>query len=168
MSGCEPNYRRRGHVSNEHRSQETDHTTPKKKKKKPIIELIRTPTFAMPRKLKPSGDTLAPVPAPSPKLVRQLTSRKDHKTLGATSSAIALSISSAISDAGDASRNDDTVQGMNEIRKTAYAAVRIALEVAKEPSCLCPPLRAVVGATSALMKNYDVSVSCLRTRYLIR
>jgi len=122
-----------------------------------------------PRRSKPSGDTPAPIPAPVPELVQQLTSRKDLKTLGATSSAIALSINPAPSDARDTSSDGVTeaVQGMSEIGKTAYAAVRMAVEIAKEPSCLCPPLRAVVGAMSALMKNYDVSFSCSRTKHLL-
>ena len=145
MTSCEPNYRRRGYVA-----------------KKPIIELIRTSTFAMrcpPKPAKPSGDTLAPVPASSPELVQQPASRKDRKTLGATLSAIALSVSSRFSDARDTSSDGATVQGMSEIRETAYAAVRKALEITKEPSCLCPPLMAVVGAMSALM-NLDEELRC--------
>jgi len=98
---------------------------------------------------------VSPIPTLSTKLVRKLTSKKDHKTLGATSSTIALSINSAFNDARDTSSDGATVQGMNEIGQTAYAAVRMAVEIAKESSDLCPPLKAVVGAMSALMKNYD-------------
>ena len=43
--------------------------------------------------------------------------------------------------------------------KTAYSAVRMAVEVTKESSDLFLPLKAVVGAVSILMKNYDVSAS---------
>lgn len=41
------------------------------------------------------------------------------------------------------------------------------METIKESSDLCLPLKAVVGAVSVLMKNYDVSMSCLRTGYLL-
>jgi hypothetical protein len=110
------------------------------------------------RKSKPSTDTPAQIPTPSAKLVRKLTSRRDPKTLGATSSAIALSINSALSDIRDTSSDGAAVQGMDEIGKTAYAAVRMAVEITKESSDLFLPLKAVVGAMSALMKNYDVSI----------
>lgn len=35
----------------------------------------------------------------------------------------------------------------------------MAVEIAKESSDMCPPLKAVVGAISVLMHNCDVSVS---------
>ena len=40
--------------------------------------------------------------------------------------------------------------------KTAYGGARIAVEIAKESSDLFLPLKAVVGALSVLIKNYDV------------
>ena len=127
---------------------------------KSIVELIRTSTTVMHylRKSKSSVDTPTPTHTSSAKLIQKLTSRRDLKTLGATSSAIALSINSAFSDTCDTSSGGDTTQGMDEIRTTAYAAVRMALEITKESSDLCLPLKAVVGAVSALMKNYDVSI----------
>jgi len=116
------------------------------------------------RKSRPSGVTPAPLSPTSPaELVQNLISRKDSKALAATSSAIALSIGGP----GGTSGGGPTVQGMDAIRRTTYAAVRMAVDITKETSDLCPPLKAVVGAMSALMKNYDVSVLCLRTKYLL-
>jgi hypothetical protein len=51
--------------------------------------------------------------------------------------------------------------------RAAYAAVRMAVEVTKESSDLFPPLKAVVGAMSVLMKNYDVGVSRSRNEPLL-
>ena len=110
------------------------------------------------RKSKPSADTPAPTTTLPAELVQKLASRKDPKALAATSSTIALSINSAFSDIRGMSGDGPTVQGKDEIRQTAYAAVRMAVEITKESSDLCPPLKAVVGAMSALMKNYDVSI----------
>ena len=41
--------------------------------------------------------------------------------------------------------------------QTAYSAAKIAVDIAKESSGMLPPLKAVVGAISVLIKNYDVS-----------
>ena len=43
----------------------------------------------------------------------------------------------------------------------AYGAAKIAIETTKESSDMCLPLKAVVGALSVLIKNYDVSPSKL-------
>ena len=116
----------------------------------------------MPRFFKSKQSSNAPAPAPTPtspiELVQNLASRRDSKALAATSSAIALSISSAFNDARGTSSDGATGQGGDTGWQTAYAAVRMAIEIAKESSDLCLPLKAVVGAMSALMKNYDVSV----------
>ena len=87
--------------------------------------------------------------------------------LAATSAAIALSIGSAFSDSRDTSIAGTTVGGRDVEWQTAYAAVRMAVETIKESSDLCLPLKAVVGAISALMKNYDVSMSCSRAESLL-
>ena len=135
----------------------------------PIIELTQTSTIVMHylRKSKPSAGTRIPSPTPSAKVIRKLTSRKDPKTLGATSSAIALSINSAFSDTPGTSNDGVTVQGTDTILQTTYAAVRMAVDITKESSDLCLPLKAVVGAMSALMKNYDVRMTCFRTKHLL-
>jgi len=119
------------------------------------------------RKSKPSGDTPAPTPKPPAKLVQKFTSRKDSKAIAATSSAIATSVGSALNTARDASSDGDTVPAMDELGKTAYAAVRMAVDITKESSDMCLPLKAVVGAISALMKNYDVRALCSRTERLL-
>ena len=49
--------------------------------------------------------------------------------------------------------------------QTAYAAAKMAVEIAKESSDMFPPLKAVVGAMSVLFQNYDVSVSRPRTEH---
>ena len=127
---------------------------------KQIIELIRTSIFAMPQffKSKPSSNTPAPTHTSPTELVQNLASQRDSKALAATSSAIALSISSAFSDIRGTSSDGTADQGGDTGWRAAYAAVRMVVEITKESSDLCLPLKAVVGAVSALMKNYDVSV----------
>ena len=49
----------------------------------------------------------------------------------------------------------------------AYGAARIAVEAAKETSDMFLPLKAVVGALSILIKNYDVSVPFSRAEHLL-
>ena len=119
------------------------------------------------RKSNPAADVPSPTPSPPAKDVQKLTSRRDPKTLGATSSAIALSISSAFHDLGDASHDGSTDQGKNTYWQAACATIRMAVEITKESSDLCPPLKAVVGAISFLIKNYDVSASCLQSGCLL-
>jgi len=87
--------------------------------------------------------------------------------LAATSATIALSIGSAFPDTRDASSSGATVQARDTGWKTAYDAIRMAVETIKESSDMFLPLKAVVGAVSVLMKNYDVSVSCLQTEDIL-
>ena len=110
------------------------------------------------RKSKKLVNTPTPTPASQAELVQNLTSRRDSKALAATSSAIALSISSAFCDLGDMSHDDSTSQGGDTRWQAACATIRMAVEVTKESSDLCLPLKAVVGAISVLIKNCDVSV----------
>ena len=92
--------------------------------------------------------------------------KRESRALAASSTAIALSIGSAFHDTGEASSNA-TVQERNTDWQTAYGAARMAVEIAKESSDSCPPLKAVVGAMSVLINNYDVSESCLRPEHLL-
>ena len=128
----------------------------------PIIKLILSSTIIMPgpRKSKRPADTPVSTSISPADLVQDLTSQRSSIALAATSAAIALSIGSAFSDTRDTSIAGATVGGRDVEWQTAYAAVRMAVETIKESSDLCLPLKAVVGAISALMKNYDVSVSC--------
>ena len=102
-------------------------------------------------------------------LVQNLVSlpRRDSRALAASSTAIALSVGSAFSDVRDTSSDGVAVRGRGTGWQTAYAAVRIAIETVKESSDLCLPLKAVLGAMSVLMKNYDVSVPFLRAKHLL-
>ena len=83
---------------------------------------------------------------------------KDKRALAATSSAIALSIVSASCNPSDVTP-DEPGSSEDSVWKTAYGAARIAVETAKETSDMCPPLKAVMGALSVLIRNCDVSSS---------
>jgi len=155
----------RGHAINQPRGQSLTRTD---------FRLTWSHTFTMPRHHKPKQPRDTPISTPtSPAdLIQNLTPlpRGDSRALATSSTAIALSISSAFfSTAGphDTSGDGAAVQGRDTGWQTAYAAVRMAVETIKESSDLCLPLKAVVGAVSVLMKNYDVSMSCLRTGYLL-
>jgi len=119
------------------------------------------------RRPKQPADTTASTPKPSAELVRDLTFKRDSRALAALSATIALSIGSAFNDTRGASSDDTTVQGMDAMGQTAYSAVRMAVEVVKESSDMFLPLKAVTGAMSALMKNYDVSMPCSRAENLL-
>ena len=112
-------------------------------------------------KSKPTTDVSVPTPTSPAELVQDLTSRRDLRAVAASSTAIALSIGSAFYDVRDVSSDNAAVQGTDAGWQTAYAAIKMAVEITKETSDLFPPLKAVVGAVSALIKNYDVGVSCL-------
>jgi len=106
------------------------------------------------------ADTPTPTPTPPAELVPDLTSQRDPRALAALSATIALSVGSAFNDTRGTSSDGPTVQGMDTVGQTAYSAVRMAVGVVKESSDMFPPLKAVAGAMSALMKNYDVSLAC--------
>jgi len=105
----------------------------------------------------------ADIPAPTSTSPVELVKKKDPGALATLSAGIALSIGSPSDDSRDTPGDGAAVQGTDAVVQTTYAAVRMAVEIAKESSDLCLPLKAVVGAISALMKNYDVSMSCSRT-----
>jgi len=99
-------------------------------------------------------------PTSPTELVQKLTSlpQGDPRALATSSAAIALSIASSFYDTGDASGDGATFRRREAGWQTTYGTVRMAIEIAKESSDMFLPLKAVVGAMSALMKNYDVSV----------
>ena len=109
------------------------------------------------RKSTPSAVTPPPTPESPAELVPTLVSQRDSRAIAATSSAIALSTISAFASTRDVSGDGVADRGRDTGWQTAYAAARIAVEIAKESSDMCLPLKAVVGAISALMKNCDVS-----------
>jgi len=129
-----------------------------------IIGLILPSTFAMPRlrKSKRPADISVSTPTSPAELLRNFTTlpRGDSRAVGATTTAIALSIGSAFPDTRDTSSDDATVQERDTVWRTAYGAAKMAIETTKESSDLFLPLKAVVGAMAVLIKNYDVGVSC--------
>ena len=73
--------------------------------------------------------------------------------------ALSTSIASAIgsSSQGPSDNGVDQPGTSKESRwRTAYVAARMAVEIAKESTDMFLPLKAVVGALSVLIKNYDV------------
>ena len=102
----------------------------------------------------------SPTPAsPAEYIKRRLASfyprEKDRRALAASSSAIALSFVSPSCDPNDTAP-DEPNSSKESSWKTVYGAARIVIEAAKESSDMCPPLRAVVGVLSVLIKNCDV------------
>ena len=111
--------------------------------------------------------TPADIPVSTSTSPAELVKKRDSGALATLSAGIALSIGSAPSNTRGTSNDSTTIQGMDTIRQTTYAVARMVVETTKESSDLCLPLKAVVGAMSALMKNYDVSVSCSRTEDIL-
>jgi len=103
-------------------------------------------------------------PTSPAELVQRLRSlpQGDSRALAVSSTAIALSIGSAFSGTSDAPSEEATIRRKNTGWQTAYCGARMAVEVAKESSDMFLPLKAVAGAMSVLIKNYDVSASYLR------
>ena len=81
----------------------------------------------------------------------------DSKALAISSSAIALSIASPFYDTRGAPSDGDTVQGKDTSWQIAYDTARMTIEITKESSDMFLPLKAVAGAISVLIRNYDVS-----------
>ena len=136
-----------------------------------LQQLILSSTFVMPRNRKSKGpaDISVSTPKSPMELVQHLRSlsQGDSRALAASSTAIALSIGSAFSntDGYDRSSDGTTVQGRYTGWQTAYDAARMAIEITKESSDLFLPLKAVAGAISILVKNYDVSAPSLQTEH---
>jgi len=83
----------------------------------------------------------------------RLVKKRDSRALAPLSAGIALPISSPSNYTLGTSSGGDT------IGQTVYAIARMVVEIGEESSDLFPPLKAVVGAMSVLMRNYDVSMS---------
>jgi hypothetical protein len=88
----------------------------------------------------------------------ELVKKRGSGALATLSAGIALSIGSPSNDPCGTSSDGATAQGTDAIRQTTYAVARMVVETTKESSDPFPPLKAVVGAMSVLMRNYDVSV----------
>ena len=80
---------------------------------------------------------------------------KKRGALATLSTSIATAIGS--SSQGPSDPSADQPETSRESRwRTAYVAARMAVEIAKESTDMFLPLKAVVGAVSVLIKNYDV------------
>jgi hypothetical protein len=125
--------------------------------------------------------TATPTPAPTfpaESFIRRVSTlrRGDVRALAASSIAVASSIGSpSLSDnylpgpdergATHTSRHDhgaigqesDSHRVSDSVWQTAYSTARMAVDITKESSDMFLPLKAVVGAISVLIKNYDVS-----------
>ena len=112
------------------------------------------------RRSKSSGDIPASAPVFPANLVRKLVSKRKPNALAISSATIGLSIGSAFSHSRSASADVNPGRGSDSGWHTAYAAARMAVEIAKESSDMFPPLKAVVGAMSVLIQNCDVGASC--------
>ena len=113
------------------------------------------------RKLSSSAKSTNNAPrAPTPPITEHTKQESatvgDQRAADASSSATSLSIASPSCDPGDTALNEGGSSKESRWR-TAYAAARMAVEIANASSDLFLPLKAVVGALSVLIKNYDAS-----------
>ena len=113
------------------------------------------------RRSKSSGDIPASAPVFPANLVQKFVSKRKPEALAISSATIGLSIGSPFSSARGSSVDVNPGGGRDSGWQTAYATARMAVEIAKESSDMCLPLKAVVGAMSVLIQNCDVSVPCL-------
>ena len=105
-------------------------------------------------------------PTPAPPIVQYIRQElasfyprtKDVRALAAPSSAIALSIASPSCDPTDTTL-DEPGSSKDSGWKTAYRAAKLAVDIANASSDMFLPLKAVVGALSVLLQNYDVSIT---------
>jgi hypothetical protein len=119
------------------------------------------------RKSKSSGDISASTLTFPADLVRKLTSKRKSEALAVSSASIALSIGSAFSNTPGTPSAGNTGREKLSGWQTAYAAARIAVEITKESSDMCLPLKAVVGAVTVLIQNCDVSEAVLFVNWKI-
>ena len=105
-----------------------------------------------------------PPPASTPQIVTEpieqdLTTTnpqvEDRKALAASTSATPLPIASPPGDSADTTL-DEPGSSKESHWGTAYEAAKIAIDIANASSDMFLPLKAVVGALSVLIKNYDV------------
>jgi len=105
------------------------------------------------RKSRPSAPT---TPA---ELVRTLAPQRDLRTLAAAASVIALSTTSAFVDTRDVPSDGPADHVRDTDWRTTHATVRMALDLTKESSDMLLPLKATIGGVSALIRNFEVSMS---------
>ena len=82
---------------------------------------------------------------------------KGLRAVAAPTSAVPLSVASPSDDPTDTAL-DERGSSKESRWGTAYEAAKIAIEIANASSDMFLPLKAVVGALSVLIKNYDVRI----------
>ena len=85
---------------------------------------------------------------------------KDRRALAAASIAIALAFASPSCDPTD-NAPDEPGSSKESVWKTAYGTAKMAVEIANASSDMFLPLKAIAGALSVLIKNYDVGPLCI-------
>ena len=117
-----------------------------------------------PLRKKPSSANAinSPPSTPTPPIVEYIkkkftTTHPGVKALAASSSAVARSIASPSHDPTDNPSNEPGSSKETSLN-TAYGAAMLAVEIAKDSFDLFPPLKAVMGALSVLIKNTEVSL----------
>ena len=114
---------------------------------------------------KPTNNTpRTPTPPITEHTGQESATARDRRAPEASSGATSLSIASPSCDLGDTTPNEGGSSKESRWR-TAYAAARMAVDIANASSDLFLPLKAVVGALSVLIKNYDASP--LQTSFLL-
>ena len=134
------------------------------------------------RSTTPTGATPTSIPtSPAESFIRKTLStlhRGDIKTLAVSSIAVASSIGSPSLSNNHLPRSDEQGtthashpnheaidqepsphQAADSAWQTAYSTARMFVNITKESSDMLLPLKAVVGALSVLIKNYDVSIT---------
>lgn len=107
--------------------------------------------------------TTSPSPTPISPIVEYIKQQlatfhpqtKDRRALVAFSSAIAVPIASPSCNSVDVALNEPG-SSKESSWEVAYGAARIAVEIANASSDMFLPLKAVAGALSVFIKNYDV------------
>ena len=125
-----------------------------------LISAILSPAMPNSRKRPPSAtptNLQQTAPAEHRKVVK--TNPKAGAKKPGALAALSASITSAIGSPSQSPSDPDIDQPETSREShwtTAYVAARMAVDIAKESTDMFLPLKAVVGAVSVLIKNYDV------------
>ena len=104
----------------------------------------------------PSPTPTSPIQILTKQVAKIRSKAKNPRALAVSSGSIALSIGSPPPDPSDTGV-DEPGSSKESGWRTAYGAAKMAVEIANASSDMFLPLKAVVGALSVLIKNYDVS-----------
>ena len=125
-----------------------------------VLVLISTMHHVRKKSLSSKTPTNSPPRTPTPPVVEHIERElatphprtKDRRALGAAPSAI----TSPSCDPTD-NAPDEPGSSKESAWKTAYGTAKMAFEIANASSDMFLPLKAVVGALSVFIRNYDVS-----------